>query len=366
MREKFPGMRVAKWRVTKLGAHIIVVVVRSSSDRAKDTRCRPGRMTLWVATSKCMLRLFTISGLQTRIIMLNGPVLSMHGLQNELALLCHSPCSPGADGSQDVHFQWLNVDSKMTIAAGPVCLSPKAKLEWLQLTDLGFLAIMDSAGMVSLYSPSAAQIMGQWAPVLDITSLEREKKMHKRDWFWPVAITQDNIVGVLVKEEKRYPDTNMPVMSKFPLAVPLLGATEQEESFVRNTLLTDRHASMAADEEDEAAVEVARLQLDKALLVQINAACTQKKLARALDLAKLFSSEKGVQAAATLANRHRLTNLAERIDMYRQVRFQEVEEEDEVIEYEEDYQHTAAKRKHQYQERQEEQQDEDDNSRQQV
>lgn len=320
-----------------------------------------------VATSKRMLRLFTTSGLQTRIIMLNGPVLSMHGLHNELALLCHSPCSPGADGSQDVHFQWLNVDSKTTVAAGPVCLSPKAKLEWLQITDLGFLAIMDSAGMVCLYSPAAAQVTGQWNPVLDVTSLEKEKKMHKRDWFWPVAITQDHIVGVLVKEEKRYPDTNMPVMSKFPLAVPLLGANEQEESFVRNTLLTERQAGIAADEDDEAAVETARLQLHKTLLQQFNMACIQKKLVLALDLAKLFSSEKGVQAAATLANRHKLTNLAERIDMYRQVRFQEVEDEDEVIEYEEDYEHTAAKRsKHQYQERQEEQEDEDDDSRQQV
>merc|ERR1719199_436938 len=98
------------------------------------------------------------------------------------------------------------------------------------------------------------------------------------------------------------------------------------------------------DEDDEAAVEAARVSLEKSLLTQINTACAQKKLARALDLAKLFSTEKGVAAAATLANRHRLTNLAERIDMYRQIRFQEEEEEVEYEEVEDEvtYQEPAA------------------------
>ena len=290
-----------------------------------------------VATSKRMLRIFTTSGIQARVMMLRGPVLSMHGLISELAVLYHSPTSPGADGSQDVHFEWLDVDQKATIASGSVCMTPASKLEWVQLTDTGFLAIMDSGGIVSLYSPGAAQTSGYWAPVMDIKSLEKEKKMHKRDWLWPVAIQKDDIIGVLVKEEKRYPDVQSPTIAKFPLSMPLLsGTSAEEEAFVRNTLHTDRQAVMAVDEDDEAAVDAARMQLEKTLLQQINVACTQKKLARALDLAKLFSSEKGVAAAATLANRHRLTNLAERIDHYRQVRFQEVEEDEEQIQYEEE------------------------------
>ena len=285
-----------------------------------------------VATSKRMLRLFSTSGIQLRVVMLQGPVLCMHGVLDQLAVLCHSPTSPGADGSQDVHFQWLNVDSKAMIASGPVCLSPAAKLEWLQLTDHGLLAMMDSAGIVSLYSPGGTA--GHWTPVLDINSLEKDKKMHKRDWFWPVAITQDDIIGVLVKEEKRYPDAQMPVMSKFPLSMPLLaGCSTEEEAFVRKTLFTDHQATLVADEDDEAAVDAARVQLERTLLQQMNVACTQKKLARALDLAKMFSSEKGVIAATTLANRHKLSNLAERIDLYRQTRFRE--EEEEEIEYEE-------------------------------
>ena len=300
--------------------------------------------------------------------MLQGPVLCMHGHLDQLAILCHSPSSPGPDGNQDVHFQWINVDSKAMVAAGAVCLSPSSKLEWVQLTETGLLAIMDSAGIISVYSPGGPQMAGNWAPVLDIHSLEKEKKMHKRDWFWPVAINQEDIIGVLVKEEKRYPDTQMPVMAKFPLSVPLLpGATTQEESFVRNTIFADHQANTAADEEDEAALHVARVQLERTLLQQINVACTQKKLARALDLAKLFSSEKGVSAAVVLANRHKLSNLAERIDMYRQIRFQEEEEEIEYeeVEEEESYRQPAAKRsKHQHQQQDEEEAEEEDDARQ--
>jgi len=317
-----------------------------------------------VATSKRMLRIFSTSGVQMRIIMLQGPVLCMHGNIDELAVICHSPCSPGSDGSQDVHFQWMNLNSKTMVASGAVCLSPASKLEWLQLTDMGFMAIMDSAGLVSLYSPSTQPMTGHWTPVLDIKSLEKEKKIFKKDWFWPVAMTQEDVVGVVVKEEKRYPDSQMPVMSKFALNVPLIDrATTQEETFVRSSLFIERQGALAAyDEEYEKTAEVTRVHLEKTLLQQVSVAITQGKHARALDLAKLFPTEKGVAAAQTLANRHRLSNLAERIDMYRQIRFQEVEEEEEFVEYE-----PATKRsKQHHQEEHHEEEEDGDYARQQV
>jgi hypothetical protein len=150
----------------------------------------------------------------------------------------------------------------------------------------------------------------------------------------------------------------MPVMSKFALNVPLIDrATTQEETFVRSSLFIERQGALAADDEEyERAAEVTRVHLEKTLLQQVSVAITQGKHARALDLAKLFPTEKGVAAAQTLANRHRLSNLAERIDMYRQIRFQEVEEEEEFVEYE-----PATKRsKQHHQEEQHEEEEEGD------
>ena len=37
--------------------------------------------------------------------------------------------------------------------------------------------MMDSAGIISVYSPPASQMAGYWSPVMDINSLEKEKKM---------------------------------------------------------------------------------------------------------------------------------------------------------------------------------------------
>ena len=50
IKEKSPNMIVTKRRVTKLVAPVILVVVRSLGDRAKDRRYQPGRVTLRVTT----------------------------------------------------------------------------------------------------------------------------------------------------------------------------------------------------------------------------------------------------------------------------------------------------------------------------
>ena len=52
MKEKSGGMIVPKRRVTKLVAPVILLVVRSLGNRAKDRRYGPGRVTLRVAGGK--------------------------------------------------------------------------------------------------------------------------------------------------------------------------------------------------------------------------------------------------------------------------------------------------------------------------
>ena len=49
IKEKSPDMSVTKWRVTQLVAPVIMVVVWSLGNWAKDRHYRPGRVTLRVA-----------------------------------------------------------------------------------------------------------------------------------------------------------------------------------------------------------------------------------------------------------------------------------------------------------------------------
>ena len=48
MKETSPSISVTKWRVTKVVVLVILVVVWSLGDRAKDRRYGPGQVTLWV------------------------------------------------------------------------------------------------------------------------------------------------------------------------------------------------------------------------------------------------------------------------------------------------------------------------------
>ena len=67
-----------------------------------------------------------------------------------------------------------------------------------QVTETGMVAIMDSEGMVMVYSH--AEFSGQWIPMLDIKTCNK----HQRDWFWPIRITDSNLLGIVCKIEKRY------------------------------------------------------------------------------------------------------------------------------------------------------------------
>ena len=49
IKEKLPDMSVTKRRVVKFFEPVILVVVQTLGDRAKDRRYRPGRVTLRVA-----------------------------------------------------------------------------------------------------------------------------------------------------------------------------------------------------------------------------------------------------------------------------------------------------------------------------
>eukprot|EP00960_Hanusia_phi_P077656 768724-Hanusia_phi.AAC.7 len=281
----------------------------------------------WIAaaTSKRILRIFSTSCVQLMTVMYPGPALCMHGCNDFLCFIHHTPSSPSLSGDQELQFLLMNVSTKTTVARGPVCLSPGSKLEWLQVTETGMVAVMDSEGMVMVYSH--AEFSGQWVPMLDIKTCNK----HQRDWFWPIRITDSNLLGIVCKIEKRYPDVPQPVLVKHDLKMPILPGHELEEQWLRGSIFVNFQATQSGGNDDND-IDVMKLELDKKLIQLINSACEQRKLAKALDLAKQISSEKALEAAITLANRHRLPNLAEIMDEYRQIRFQEleVEEEEEV------------------------------------
>jgi hypothetical protein len=98
--------------------------------------------------------------------------------------------------NQVLEFQLLDIKTRALISKGPLCLPPRATLEWFSVLPSSMLACLDSEGYARVFSPSV--MGGQWSPVLDIKTVNKA-----RDWFWPIGIDEDHLTGVVCKIEKR-------------------------------------------------------------------------------------------------------------------------------------------------------------------
>ena len=206
---------------------------------------------------------------------LPGNCVCMSGLNDMLGMVYHLASSPSLSGDQVMEFQLIDTKAKSMLARGPMCLPPKATLEWFAVLPSAMLACLDSEGYASVFS--SASMGGQWMPVLDI-------KVHNqtRDWFWPIGLTNQDLLGVRCKIEKRYPDVLRPVVTKFQLQVPLCKGDEGEEKYMRGRIYFahDEASAKPGDEEEEEELAGRALDLDKGLLQLINAALEQEKLMR--------------------------------------------------------------------------------------
>lgn len=83
-----------------------------------------------MATNQDFLRVFTIGGVQTKLVCLPGAVVSMSGHDNQLFVVYH--CGVGAPGHQCLAAKLIDLDtSTQVIADQRLPLSPKANLSWI-------------------------------------------------------------------------------------------------------------------------------------------------------------------------------------------------------------------------------------------
>ena len=171
-----------------------------------------------VATTRQWVRLFTFSGLQDGILALPGPVVTMVGRGDLLAVFHHggSPLVTAAGASQCLHYQLLDVRRSAVVASGPLPLSPRALLQWCGVSNAGILHAVDSEGV--LYG----LIKGfgwHWTPLLETARLKR----NKLDAFWPVGVHGNSFMCTLLKGGDEHPATNpKPLVTSLPFKLPLV------------------------------------------------------------------------------------------------------------------------------------------------
>ncbi|KAG0628761.1 hypothetical protein M758_1G051200 [Ceratodon purpureus] len=271
------------------------------------------------ATNQHFLRVFTEAGLQRFVFSLAGPVVSLAGDGDHLAVVTHAS-NPLPSGDQVLDFLLLNVRNQKRLLAGRLPLSPDSTLTWLGFTESGSLSSYDSQGILRVYS---SEFNGCWIPVF---SAAAERKKEKNN-YWVVGLNTAQVYCVVCKAPETQPQViPKPVMSVFNTTVPVvhsdLGADDLESDFLRGTLhLTHTRsradeAAAAGRDDDEADEAVFKMEaeLDRCLLRLIAAACKGDKLAKALELANQLSLHKSMEGALKLVTAMRLPALAERMN----------------------------------------------------
>lgn len=185
------------------------------------------------ATSSQYLRLFSYSGLQTFIMSLPGPVVTL-GAQGEWLLIVyqaggvyhgsslvysekiHVPdlmwISLLTSGEQNLAYKLYNVETKKTVRQDGIPLSPGSTLEWVGVSEAGVSAQHIGANTRALSETYFFQIPATydsvgvlrcllrhndfaWVPVLDSRIVRGEKQ----EWYWPIEVMEDKLMCIICK-----------------------------------------------------------------------------------------------------------------------------------------------------------------------
>ncbi|RKO83935.1 hypothetical protein BDK51DRAFT_49552, partial [Blyttiomyces helicus] len=310
------------------------------------------------ATDARYLRFFTYSGIQTAVVSLPGPVVTLAARGRWLLVVYH--VAGVYHGDQSMAYILYDAEEQRTVHRDALPLSPGATLDWAGVSENGLPATYDSSGVLRLLFPHSDFA---WVPVFDGRNVtDRKKERH-----WAVDVMDTAFMAVLCKvrwgvyrrggacladvdsdikccgardgESKsalttsaaafqgsdKHPNHPRPIISEVPFQVPLLeltaGSVPQEESLVRSVLFT-MHLRAESDlrriTTSDAEIHRKEIDMDKVLLQMILAACKAERVQRALDLCVCLHLVKSIDGAMKIAVVHRLPALAERMNIIKE------------------------------------------------
>ncbi|KAL3687304.1 hypothetical protein R1sor_013613 [Riccia sorocarpa] len=274
----------------------------------------------WVAaaTSLDYLRIYSESGRQKYLFSLTGPVVSMAGRKQLLAVVTHVS-DPMDSGQQVMRYIVLDMLTNQQMLTGPLPITPCSELKWLGFSESGSLSTFDSKGVLRILSRSYG---GCWVPIYSSTPEQNTSG----ETTWIVGLNDTQIFCIKCKAPEVQPQVQpKPVLSivspVMPLAHSDLGATELETELIWKSFLleetrlrTDEAALRGEVEEDDDEIMKTEAEQDRCLLRLIAACCHGDKLTRALELASMLSLHKSLEGAVKLVSAMRLPALAERIN----------------------------------------------------
>ncbi|KAK1404536.1 WD repeat and HMG-box DNA-binding protein 1 [Heracleum sosnowskyi] len=291
----------------------------------------------WVAavTSLNFLRIFTEGGLQKHVLSLDGPVVTVSGSGDELAVVTHSS-SPLASSEQMLEFRVFNICSGTLPKRGKLPITPGSSLTWFGFSEEGQLSSFDSKGVLRVFSN---QYGGSWLPLFSASKLKKPEEN-----YWVAGLNMSKLFCIVCKSPDSFPQViPKPVLTLLDLSCPLassdLGADNLENEFICNNVqlcqIQSRIDEMLASGQDTSSLDDEAFSVeavqDRCILRLIASCCNGDKLVRATELVKLLSLEKSVRGAIKLVTALKLPNLAERFNLILEERLQKESMETPVL-----------------------------------
>ncbi|KAJ1916756.1 DNA polymerase alpha accessory factor Mcl1 [Tieghemiomyces parasiticus] len=326
-----------------------------------------------VVTTQGYLRVFSSSGLQSAVCAVpTSPVCLAGG--GPYFLMIHQAVT--GDG---LGYLLYDAERRAQVQCGTLPLPTNVGIQWAGFSDTQVPAVYDTRGTLFVLDRYRVPGQAQWAPVWDgrvpapkipgdqesdVEETEDSKPDHLEpaasdDWLWVVGFTGTQVSGVLCKRNDahhgrsrskgpRYtltrpppvPMVPRPLVTQVDLKVPLLlgdrTATQIEERLVRSAIFTanQQEDPLAPPPRTPADFSASKpsvlreyLQEDKLALQLIQSACKADRIHRALDLVTLLHLPKSVDAAIKIAMFHRYPALAERMNLIKEAKFTDDEDE---------------------------------------
>lgn len=262
--------------------------------------CAVGKKWAAVSTDQNYLRVFSYSGLQTGIRCLPGPVVTMVGEGDSLAVVY------SAGGALRVWV--IDIMRDEFEHRGVLPISPGSTLTWLGFAwNLNCLTSFDSNGVLRMLLSKDYS----WVPVLHA----RGHCKGRSDFVWPTYVTPQNLMCHVCRGGRRAPHTlPRPVPQALPIRMPFLNIESESEK------LQEQHTRLAAITSEQALQGMPitgkdQIQLDKLLLKNVKIACKAGRSVRALDLTTRLIRKKSLDTAIIMANHLDQTQLVERMNI---------------------------------------------------
>jgi chromosome transmission fidelity protein 4 len=326
-----------------------------------------------VTTSANYVRIYTLFGLPVRVYRQKAsPAVTCAAWRDYVLTVGNGPV--GGDGASQLLYTIENIKRDEILQSEDiVALPPKTTLTSVFFSADGDPYIYGSDGVLLTLLRWRTNGQARWVPMLDTKCLSRRMGGGKEESYWPVCVAKDAkeqhvFHCMIVKGSEQYPTNPPPMLSEFPLEVPLSSdmdkarerekeaadamsddedaparkATNQqqelENKYVLSSILhsqlseTLSHTRPTPDQKVDLATK--EVEIDRTLIQLLALECmavAEDRSMKGLELVTLMkdSSGKILEAAAKVAERFGKDQLLERIRDLQEKRLMGGEDEDD-------------------------------------